>query len=108
MTETSSGLIYTEVVGEICHVTLSAPEKLNAVDHDMVVALRDTCAPIFKDANVKVVVFRGAGRGFCAGFAHEGICSISHNSQAALMKRWIISCSPSMTFWNSWAPVTRL
>lgn len=66
-TESTTELIRTKTVGEICYFTLSSPNNLNAMGADMVVALRDACRPVFDDTTVKVVVFTGAGRGFCAG-----------------------------------------
>lgn len=66
-TRSAADLIRTEMSGDICYVTLSSPDNLNAMGADMVVALRDACRPILEDAAIKVVVFSGAGRGFCAG-----------------------------------------
>lgn len=66
-TESAAVLIRTVTSGEICYVTLSSPDNLNAMGADMVVALRDACRPVFEDTAIKVVVFSGAGRGFCAG-----------------------------------------
>lgn len=52
----------------IATVTLNRPEKLNALSvplqHELVSALREAEA----DAGVRVVVIRGAGRAFCAGY----------------------------------------
>ncbi|MEP2202022.1 MAG: enoyl-CoA hydratase/isomerase family protein, partial [Tateyamaria sp.] len=66
-TESAAELIRTEMEGEICYVTLSSPDNLNAMGADMVVALRDACRPVFENTAVKVIVFSGEGRGFCAG-----------------------------------------
>jgi len=54
--------------GAVGHITLDRPEKLNALSRS---ALEDltTAASWFDTAkDVKVVVIRGAGRAFCAGF----------------------------------------
>ena len=69
MTETNvqAGLVQTETDGAVCYVTLCAPDRLNAVDANMAVALRDVCGSVLSDDGITVVVFRGAGRGFCAG-----------------------------------------
>ena len=66
-TESAAELIRTEMEGEICYVTLYSPDNLNAMGADMVVALRDACRPVFENTAVKVIVFSGEGRGFCAG-----------------------------------------
>lgn len=66
-TNVQAGLVQTETDGAICYVTLCAPDSLNAVDANMAVALRDVCGSVLSDDDITVVVFRGAGRGFCAG-----------------------------------------
>jgi 2-(1,2-epoxy-1,2-dihydrophenyl)acetyl-CoA isomerase len=48
-------------------VTLDRPERLNALDLDHVVALRDSLRELATDPAVRVVVLTGAGRGFSAG-----------------------------------------
>jgi 2-(1,2-epoxy-1,2-dihydrophenyl)acetyl-CoA isomerase len=53
--------------GAIATVTLDRPERLNALDLDHVVALRDALRELAADAAVRVVVLTGAGRGFSAG-----------------------------------------
>jgi 2-(1,2-epoxy-1,2-dihydrophenyl)acetyl-CoA isomerase len=46
---------------------LDRPERLNALDLDHVVALRDALRELATDSTVRVVVLTGAGRGFSAG-----------------------------------------
>jgi enoyl-CoA hydratase/carnithine racemase len=46
---------------------LNRPQRLNALNHELVHALEDTCASIAADPDVRVVVLTGEGRGFCAG-----------------------------------------
>jgi 2-(1,2-epoxy-1,2-dihydrophenyl)acetyl-CoA isomerase len=48
-------------------VTLDRPERLNALDLEHAVALRDSLRVLASDGSVRVVVLTGAGRGFCAG-----------------------------------------
>jgi enoyl-CoA hydratase/carnithine racemase len=48
-------------------LTLSRPDRLNAIDHVMVAELQQTCAAIADDESVRALVLTGAGRGFCAG-----------------------------------------
>lgn len=66
-TSNAAELVRTRTSGEICYVSLTSPDNLNALGADMAVALRETCLPIFEDTAIKVVVFSGAGRGFCSG-----------------------------------------
>ncbi|MEX2255076.1 MAG: enoyl-CoA hydratase-related protein [Acidimicrobiia bacterium] len=48
-------------------VTLNRPERLNAMSFALVAELHDALDEIAGDADCKVVVMTGAGRGFCAG-----------------------------------------
>ncbi|MFK7941692.1 MAG: enoyl-CoA hydratase [Paracoccaceae bacterium] len=51
----------------IAALTLNRPEKLNALSEELMTALQDTLDAISVDPNVRVVVLKGAGKGFCAG-----------------------------------------
>jgi 2-(1,2-epoxy-1,2-dihydrophenyl)acetyl-CoA isomerase len=53
--------------GAVATVTLNRPDKLNALDLEHVLALRDALRALAADADVRAVVLTGAGRGFCAG-----------------------------------------
>jgi enoyl-CoA hydratase/carnithine racemase len=46
---------------------LERPERLNALDEELVGELTQACADIARDRDVRVVVLTGAGRGFCSG-----------------------------------------
>lgn len=48
-------------------VTLNRPEKLNALTFEAYGDLRDLFGQIAHDGNVKAVILRGEGRGFCSG-----------------------------------------
>ncbi|MEE2672249.1 MAG: enoyl-CoA hydratase/isomerase family protein [Myxococcota bacterium] len=54
--------------GPIALLTLNRPEKLNAVDAQMVAELGQTLDEVEADDRVRVVVLCGAGRAFSAGF----------------------------------------
>jgi enoyl-CoA hydratase len=48
-------------------ITLNRPEKLNALNYDLVEDLHRTLDEIRADDDCRVVVLTGAGRGFCSG-----------------------------------------
>ena len=53
--------------GAVATVTLSRPERRNALDPALLAALTDTFGAIGTDPAVRVVVLRGEGPAFCAG-----------------------------------------
>jgi enoyl-CoA hydratase len=61
-------LIVTEPAPGVRVLTLNRPERLNALDPELVEALRAALHDADGDAVCRVVLLTGAGRGFCAGF----------------------------------------
>lgn len=49
-------------------ITLNRPDRLNAIVPPMPDEVEDAVARATRDADVKVIVLRGAGRAFCAGY----------------------------------------
>ncbi|HEY9239653.1 MAG TPA: enoyl-CoA hydratase/isomerase family protein [Burkholderiaceae bacterium] len=63
--------------GAIAFVTLNRPDAYNAIDADVTRLLREAIDEIERSTQVRVIVLRGAGKGFCAGgdlpfFAAQG------------------------------------
>jgi enoyl-CoA hydratase/carnithine racemase len=52
---------------EIATVTFSRPERLNALTFEVYVDLRDLTADLRTRRDVRLLVVRGEGRGFCSG-----------------------------------------
>jgi len=59
--------LLVEKEGAIDWLTLNRPEALNAMSRTMMLELQDYFGELYTDYSVRVVVLRGAGRGFCAG-----------------------------------------
>jgi enoyl-CoA hydratase/carnithine racemase len=57
---------YEERAG-IARITLSRPEKLNALTFEVYGELRDLFAALRKRSDVRVITITGQGRGFCSG-----------------------------------------
>lgn len=53
--------------GPVDWVTLNRPESYNSLSPDLIQALLDYFQGLYFDHATRVVVLRGAGRGFCAG-----------------------------------------
>jgi enoyl-CoA hydratase len=51
----------------VTRITLNRPDKLNAMNADLVGGMHDVLDGIAADPSCRVVVLTGAGRGFCAG-----------------------------------------
>jgi enoyl-CoA hydratase len=63
-----SGLVLYEARDRVATITLNRPEVLNAIVSPMWQELNEAIAEANRDPEVRVIVLRGAGRGFCAGF----------------------------------------
>src|SRR3954453_4480561 len=56
----------------IATITLNRPEQLNAIVPEMPDELEAAVHAAVRDPEVRVIVLRGAGRAFCAGFDFSG------------------------------------
>src|SRR4030042_291733 len=63
-------IIY-ETDGPLARITLNRPERLNAISLRMPDELEAAVGEANANPQVRVIVLRGAGRAFCAGFALE-------------------------------------
>ncbi|TWC77213.1 enoyl-CoA hydratase [Rhizobium sp. SJZ105] len=64
---TNSDTILSALAGGVLGLTLNRPDKLNAFNEEMHVALRAGFERARTDSDVRAVLLTGAGRGFCAG-----------------------------------------
>jgi enoyl-CoA hydratase len=60
--------VLLNVLDEICYVTLNRPAKLNALNEDLLTQLDRALDWIQANNDIRVVIFRGAGRAFSAGY----------------------------------------
>ena len=59
--------IQLEIKGPVATITLNKPDRLNALDVEMWVAIGDAAAQIDRATDVRVAVLTGSGGAFCAG-----------------------------------------
>ena len=64
-------LLY-ETDGALATITLNRPERLNTIVPPMPDELERAVAEANRDPRVRVIILRGAGRAFCAGFDFSG------------------------------------
>lgn len=69
-------VIRSEPVPGVQQLTLSRPDRLNALTYDLVSELYQAFEDIDRDHDCRVVVITGAGRGFCAGLDLTGFGEI--------------------------------
>jgi len=64
--------ILYSVADRIATITLNRPERLNTIVPPMPDEFEDAVGRAIRDGDVKVIVVRGAGRSFCAGYDFGG------------------------------------
>lgn len=57
-----------EIAGPVATITLNRPEHYNAIDGHMPVEIRTAVERAEADADIHVIIVRGAGPGFCGGY----------------------------------------
>lgn len=65
--EANDGLVRFEVVDRVARLTLNRPEKLNALNDEVRLAIRAALDELEERPEVSVLVLAGAGRSFSAG-----------------------------------------
>jgi enoyl-CoA hydratase/carnithine racemase len=65
--EGKMALLERSDTGSIAHLTLNAPEKLNALSEGMLEALQSEFDALKNDQAIRAVILEGAGKAFCAG-----------------------------------------
>ena len=105
------------VDGAIATITLNRPDRLNTIVPPMPDEVESAVEAAVADGDVKVIVLRGAGRSFCAGFDFGG--GFHHwDDQLSTDGRWdpgkdfVMATAPSlgpvpkfMSLWRSPKPV---
>jgi enoyl-CoA hydratase len=64
-------LLY-DVAGQVATITLNRPDRLNTIVPPMPAEFEAAIHAATADETVKVIVVRGAGRSFCAGYDFAG------------------------------------
>jgi enoyl-CoA hydratase/carnithine racemase len=72
-----SDRVTVQITDGVADVRLNRPDKLNALDGDMFVALVDASARLARDTSVRAVVLSGEGRAFSAGLDFSGFMAMA-------------------------------
>src|SRR5918999_2433802 len=109
-------LLY-ETEGAVATITLNRPERLNTIVPPMPDEFEDAVNRATRDPDVKVIVLRGAGRAFCAGFDfgegfHHWDEGLTTDGEWDPGKDFMLTTSPAtgpvpkiMSIWRSPKPV---
>ena len=72
----------------IARIVLNRPERLNAINTQLVADLRSAVAAANDDSAVRVLILSGAGRAFCAGYDLDWGTKAEDASQKAMSGLW--------------------
>ncbi len=98
----SSGPVLTEKIGAVAVVTLNRPDKLNAIDIPLRLALADAIDAADRDPTVRSVVLTGAGRAFCSG---GDIASMERMAPQDALERAQLAQRVIRAIWSTDKPV---
>ncbi len=74
--------IQVEIKDRVGYLTLNRPDKRNALNTLMVMELKTALKELEADAQVKIIVLKGAGKDFCAGADLASIQAMQSNTFA--------------------------
>jgi enoyl-CoA hydratase/carnithine racemase len=80
----SEARVHTEVEDHVALVTLTRPDKHNALDLPMFEAIIEAAALVSEEPGVRAVVLHGSGPSFCSGLDVMSIASSSGNGLSGL------------------------
>jgi enoyl-CoA hydratase len=74
--------LLVERIGRVAWLTLNRPERLNALTTALIRRLETAVEELTSDTEVRVLVLRGAGRAFCAGYDLDWGTALESETQA--------------------------
>jgi len=75
-----NSILYETTEGGVCRITMNRPEQRNAINREMAEEMLRAFLQAKKDPTVKVILFSGAGKSFCAGGDLSVLPTFNHNS----------------------------
>jgi enoyl-CoA hydratase/carnithine racemase len=77
-----SDRVQVDVADGVAHVRLNRPDKMNALDGAMFVAIAEAGASVAADPSVRAVVLSGEGRAFCSGLDFSSFQAMAEGPRA--------------------------
>lgn len=88
-----SSFLYEKSESGVATITLSRPERLNALTFEVYRELTDTFAALRNETDVRAVVITGAGRAFCSGGdVHDIIGELFSRNMDGLLEFTRMTC----------------
>ena len=81
MTEKNDSVLY-QLDGSVARITLNRPEKKNALNDNLIAALKDSLKQAGDDEAAHVAIIKGAGSDFCSGADLSALQKIADSSIA--------------------------
>lgn len=94
--------------GQIAQLTLNRPDKLNALNADLMAEFREAMKVVEEDPEVRALIITGAGRAFSSGFDIQlDAASMDHPNSTGDARRTPLRdlVATFMTIWNCSKPV---
>lgn len=82
--------IIVEQLGKVRRLTLNRPEKLNAISQNLVDELLAAIDEAEQSAETHVIILRGAGRSFCAGYDMSVPYGAASPTSGAGTTKWLV------------------
>ncbi len=106
------GTVLLDAADGVATITLNRPDRLNAITPELIGDLREQLVLAERDAAVRVIRLRGAGRAFCAGYDIGWGAEIMEEAEAGqpwdpMKDQWLMSgfVDTYMALWRSPKPV---
>jgi enoyl-CoA hydratase len=93
-------VIFEKVEDKICRLTLNRPEKLNAMSPRLLEELDAVMTAFEDDPDASVLIIRGAGRAFCAGYDLNAGSSSSGTPRKFTVSMDRIMCQRLVSRWQ--------
>jgi enoyl-CoA hydratase/carnithine racemase len=79
--------VTTTITDHVAHVELSRPDKMNAVDPDMLQSIIEAGEALRGNMDVRAIVLSGQGNAFCAGLDVASFAALANGDPMEMMMR---------------------
>lgn len=80
--------VLTQIEKNIAYISMNRPEVYNALTPDLIEALIVAFDEVNSNNTVEIIIFKGEGKGFCAGLDLQWAMSIEPNTVVQIVERY--------------------